>query len=77
MLGFVSLGVEAYTKALKPDSDPDRGSVYPTKVDVLPPGSDLRAFFFSSPSRTPSDIKSLSLWLRGRKADALTDKTAR
>lgn len=40
-------------EAVKPDPDPDWGAVRQNRM-VVPPGSDLTAFLFSTPrSRTP------------------------
>jgi len=43
-------------KAVKSDPDPAMGLLQP-KAGVIPPGSVLTAFLFSTPSRTPHDSK--------------------
>jgi hypothetical protein len=43
-------------KAVKSDPDPEMG-LRQSQAGVIPPGSVLTAFLFSTPSRTPHDSK--------------------
>ena len=47
------------TKAVKSDSDPFWGCIGAKSIDVIPPGSDLTAFCFSTPAVLRTKVVSL------------------